>query len=238
MSSLLFMFHPIGKMLLLGGSLTADPECCRQRRDYKSFGPNQRNVDWDSAPAIQEMPVTSAITKVLVGQCVRETLKLPSAALVADAGGARLPIAVEGYAVSGGGRYISRVDVSLDGGHTWDQAELIRDPYAGHKAWAWKRWRYLGHLETPPAAGEDRHLQCREVVVKATDCSYNTQPETHSSIFNARGNLANAWHRIKVCPECAPATAVQGEVRTNKVVWRTGKIYGCGFGKEEEDSKA
>lgn len=208
-----------------------------QRRDYKSFGPNQRNVDWDSAPAIQEMPVTSAITKVLVGQCVREAGKLAPTALGPDAGHGRQPVAVEGYAVSGGGRYISRVDVSLDGGRTWDQAELITDPSAGHKAWAWRRWRYLGHLETHSAGGKDRHLQCREVVVKATDNSYNTQPETHSSIFNVRGNLANAWHRVKVCPECVPAAAAHGESGMNKVVWRTGTTYGCGFAKEG-DGKA
>lgn len=208
-----------------------------QRRDYKSFGPNERNVDWDSAPAIQEMPVTSAITKVLVGQCVREAGKLAPVASASDAGEGRQPVAVEGYAVSGGGRYISRVDVSLDGGRTWDQAELLADPSAGHKAWAWRRWHYLGHLETPSAGGNGQHLQCREVVVKATDNSYNTQPETHSSIFNLRGNLANAWHRVKVCPECVPAASTQGESGTNEVVWRTGKTYGCGFGKEEEGGK-
>lgn len=78
-----------------------------------------------------------------------------------------------------------------------------------------------------------QHLQCRDVVVKATDNSYNTQPETHSSIFNVRGNLANAWHRVKVCPECVPATATQGEGEANKVVWRTGNTYGCGFGTDE-----
>lgn len=33
-----------------------------QQRDYKAFSPgvNWDNVDWDAAPPIQEMPVTSA----------------------------------------------------------------------------------------------------------------------------------------------------------------------------------
>ncbi|KAG6367825.1 hypothetical protein INS49_002020 [Diaporthe citri] len=207
-----------------------------QRRDYKSFGPNERNVDWDSAPAIQETPVTSAITKVLVGQCVRQADKFTGPASLLDVSDGREPVALEGYAVSGGGRCISRVDVSLDGGRTWDQAELLADPGAGHKAWAWKRWRYLGHL-TPPAGAEGQRPQCAEVVVKATDSSYNTQPETHSSIFNVRGNLANAWHRVKVCPECVPAEAAQGESGMDKVVWRTGRAYGCGFGTEKEDAR-
>jgi sulfite oxidase len=36
-----------------------------QQKDYKSFSPNVDwdNVDWSSAPAIQEMPVQSAITE-------------------------------------------------------------------------------------------------------------------------------------------------------------------------------
>jgi sulfite oxidase len=62
------------------------------------------------------------------------------------------PIAVQCYAYSGGGRAISRVDVSLDGGKTWDQAELVNDcaspdsPCFGNKTWAWQRWRYVGKL--------------------------------------------------------------------------------------------
>ena len=36
-----------------------------QRRDYRCFGPNVGgNPDWDSALAIQEMPVQSAITSL------------------------------------------------------------------------------------------------------------------------------------------------------------------------------
>lgn len=208
-----------------------------QRRDYKSFGPNERNVDWDKAPAIQEMPVTSAITKVLVGQEVRQADKSTRPGSAPDATDGREPIALEGYAISGGGRFISRVDVSLDGGTTWDQAELLADPSAGHKAWAWKRWRYLGHLGAPPTEVDGQRPQCTEVVVKATDNSYNTQPQTHASIFNARGNLANAWHRVKVCPGCVPAGSAQGGSGMDKAVWRTGRAYGCGFGTEEEDAK-
>ncbi len=39
------------------------------------------------------------------------------------------------------------------------------------------------------------------MLVKATDDAYNTQPEHHESIYNVRGNLANAWHRVKVCKD-------------------------------------
>lgn len=206
-----------------------------QRRDYKSFGPNERNPDWDAAPAIQEMPVTSAITNVLVGEGVRECQAAWLAAGRAASGPttrgdeAQL-IALQGYAVSGGGRDITRVDISLDGGQTWDQAELVPDTWTGNKAWAWKRWRYLGQLGRPEQGA------CVQVVVKATDNSYNTQPETHASIFNARGNLANAWHRVSVCPE-RTAFKKEGGTGAESVIWRTGEVYGCGFKKEREEAE-
>lgn len=216
-----------------------------QRRDYKTFGPNVgSNPDWDSAPAIQVMPVTSAITRVWVGDCVRkggvpwlgsgQATQKPdqttgrgkavqrSSPAPNDTPNAE-PIALQGYAYSGGGREITRVDVSLDGGHTWDQAELLGDwdsgsTRRGTRHWAWKRWRYTGSLPTSKSGGQgDR---CTTVVVKATDHDYNTQPETHSSVYNARGNLATAWHRVRVCPPRR-----DGEQDT-------GRAYGCGFGCE------
>jgi len=143
-----------------------------QRRDYKSFGPNVGDKpDWSTAPSIQEMPVTSAITRVARG----------------DRGEG--PLRVEGYAYSGGGREIVRVDVSMDGGESWGQARLVDDEARGSRAWCWKRWRYEG---TPGGEGK------AEVVVKATDESYNTQPEGYGGIWNARGNLSCAWHRVDV----------------------------------------
>jgi sulfite oxidase len=282
-----------------------------QRRDYKSFGPNEgANPDWDRAPAIQEMPVTSAITGVWVGDCVRRgrvpwmgnsTNSTTSAAQQTDQTSRILdiaavskkvgftpnptlptspasevpcapttpaePIALQGYAYSGGGRPIARVDVSLDGGKTWDQAELVNDcaPTAdgkdtcfGNKAWAWKRWRYVGRLpvlslpaqdkdDTSPAtattadetAGDGgchdrtrtnkRTKHCTTLVVKATDDAYNTQPESHRGIYNVRGNLATAWHRVKICPRCTENGDGKG------VTWSTGETYGCGFRKEAEE---
>ncbi|KAJ0159082.1 Sulfite oxidase [Colletotrichum tanaceti] len=151
-----------------------------QRRDYKAFCPGEGpEPDWDSAPAIQEMPVTSAIT----------------AAGVESPGGAtgrERRVKAEGYAYSGGGREIVRVDVSTDGGRTWKAAELIADKGVGNKAWCWKRWRYEG-----PVAEESKEKEDRvRLVVKATDEAYNTQPESHESIYNVRGNLATAWHRV------------------------------------------
>lgn len=55
-----------------------------------------------------------------------------------------MQVKVSGYAVSGGGRGIERVDVSIDGGKTWLEAsrfQKIGVPYipddASSDKWAW-----------------------------------------------------------------------------------------------------
>ncbi|KAH8906452.1 hypothetical protein BR93DRAFT_880040 [Coniochaeta sp. PMI_546] len=232
-----------------------------QRRDYKGFGPNEgANPDWDRARAIQEMPITSAITRVWVGDGVRrgEVPWLKAGELRTrlnvnaeshdeeDSSEGKGPVALQGYAYSGGGREISRVDVSLDGGRTWDQADLVddwaRQRCKGTKHWAWTRWRYVGRLPPLPdssssssstAAGrQEKEKHCAELVVKATDDSYNTQPGDHKAIYNVRGNLATAWHRVKVCPRCVTG-GTDGSARG--VTWSTAETYGCGFEKEAEE---
>lgn len=146
-----------------------------QQRDYKCFGPNMKQADctgddWAAAQAIQETPVQSAITNILRANGDNKTT-------------------VTGFAFSGGGRRIVRVDVSADGGKTWKQAELQADKAKGARRWAWTLWK----IQWP----KDELQPGKEVefVVKACDESYNTQPQTFDSIWNFRGLLANAWHR-------------------------------------------
>ncbi|MCJ1404958.1 hypothetical protein MMC11_008184 [Xylographa trunciseda] len=147
-----------------------------QRSDYKCFGPNDdKKPDWSRAPAIQETPVQSAITMI------RE---------LSASNDREAQVVIEGYAVSGGGRSIVRVDVSTDDGKTWDQAEIEHHATAGSKDWSWKRWRYTA------SKGSIGSM----VVVKAVDEAYNCQPETYGPIYNVRGNLASAWHRVPFGP--------------------------------------
>lgn len=147
-----------------------------QQNDYKGFSPS---VDWDtvdfkSAPAIQELPVTSAICEPAEG-----------AVISADEG----EISLKGYAWSGGGRGIVRVDVSLDDGKTWHVAKLEGEDKL-ERAWAWKLWQ-----ATLPLPEGKNSLQ---ICVKAVDSSYNSQPESVAPIWNLRGVLSNAWHRVNV----------------------------------------
>ncbi|KAG7472028.1 hypothetical protein MATL_G00104240 [Megalops atlanticus] len=156
-----------------------------QQNDYKGFSPSTDwdTVDFKSAPAIQELPVQSAITQPAEGSVVERSQE---------------EVTIKGYAWSGGGREVVRVDVSLDGGRTWHVAELrsgekgqeaAASPPPG-RAWAWKLWEVTAPL--PPAAQE------LEIVCKAVDSSYNVQPDTVAPIWNLRGVLSNAWHRVRV----------------------------------------
>lgn len=175
----------VNRIILAGEESTSQ----WQRRDYKCFGPNvgSQNPDWDSAAAIQEMPVQSAITSLreisIHSEQDRELFQMNG--LEEDC------VLVEGYCYSGGGRRIVRVDVSADGGTTWHQAELLANEAKGAKAWAWRRWRWI----TPkPETG------CY-FVVKAVDEAYNTQPNDYEPTYNFRGNLTSAWHRVGYKPD-------------------------------------
>lgn len=96
-----------------------------------------------------------------------------------------------GYAWSGGGRGIIRVELTPDGGKTWYSAELEQSPDQDlEHMWAWTLWKAQIPL---PKEGEKFTL-----AVKATDRSYNTQPETAAGIWNVRGLIHNAWHRIEI----------------------------------------
>ena len=93
-------------------------------------------------------------------------------------------IEVRGYAFAGGERHVARVDVSLDGGASWAQAELLDDL----GPWAWRHWRHTAHLP----AGE------HEIVVRAWDSSAATQPDDERGLWNPKGYVNNARPRIRI----------------------------------------
>ncbi|KAK5149658.1 hypothetical protein LTS14_010789 [Recurvomyces mirabilis] len=154
-----------------------------QQRDYKCFGPNEGSKpDWESAVAIQETPVQSAITDV---QKVT-TNRLKDSSLARVYGLEEESIILRGYAFSGAGRSIVRVDISPDNGKTWQQAQIEDAKEQGQRSWSWRLWS----LAVPT------RLLSGNVCVKATDDGYNTQPESFTPYYNFRGNLANSWHRV------------------------------------------
>lgn len=152
-----------------------------QQSDYKTFSPNVDwdNVDWSSSPAIQNMPVTSAITDP------------PPETVISRDGDDELTVKIKGYAWSGGGNGIVRVDVSVDNGHTWQDATLKKVNQQPGRCWAWTLWEC--DVEIPKG-----HTGPIEIVAKATDESCNTQPERAEGIWNLRGVACNTWPKLKM----------------------------------------
>jgi sulfite oxidase len=90
---------------------------------------------------------------------------------------------VNGYAFAGGERSVARVDVSIDGGVTWSQAELLDD--LGQ--WAWRQWQIA--FDVAPG---DYELQ-----VRAWDSSAAAQPSDEAGLWNPKGYVNNATPRIR-----------------------------------------
>jgi sulfite oxidase len=109
-----------------------------------------------------------------------------NAVICSPVDGAVLPagsILVQGYAMAGGGRTVERVDLSIDGGVTWSVAEL-----GEQQPWAWRFW--AAQLSLPPGP--------HEIIARAWDSAANTQPEHAHAIWNFKGYMNNAWHRVRV----------------------------------------
>ena len=143
-----------------------------QTKDYKLFPSSVQKgqQNWQEGLTIDALPLNSAI-------CTPER-------------GARLqagPVTLRGWATASE-RAVIRVDVSLDGGRTWKQAELQQDASEPH---AWTLWRLEARLEK----GE------HELVVRALDSAMQTQPDTPDDTWNFAGYLAVHRHRIHVTVE-------------------------------------
>jgi sulfite oxidase len=102
-------------------------------------------------------------------------------------------VEVSGVAVAGAGKRLSRVDVSVDGGASWSTAEILKQ----RGLWAWRLWRIVVRLD----AG--RH----QLICRAWDSAAQTQPESPAQLWNFKGYMNNAWHRVGI-------TAVAGASRS------------------------
>ncbi len=140
-----------------------------QQTDYKLFPPN----------------VTPASVDWATGITINE---LPlNAAICEPADGAEVtagPLTVRGYAAATG-RTIERVDLSPDGGLHWHQTVLEQRPDA---PWSWTFWN----------APLDLPVGYHELAVRAWDSAGQTQPAMAADVWNFKGYLSAAWHRIRV----------------------------------------
>ncbi|KAJ8605093.1 hypothetical protein CTAYLR_000375 [Chrysophaeum taylorii] len=97
---------------------------------------------------------------------------------------------VEGYAYSGGGRKIIRVEVTLDNGRSWflvkDVTHPPNTPTPAGKYWGWCMWK----IPVPRA----QLVAAQNVRVRAWDSGMNTQPSNLT--WNVMGMMNNPWFTV------------------------------------------
>jgi sulfite oxidase len=137
-----------------------------QQRDYR-----MRIHDGDrSGPGdgtmLGEVATTSAITEPAAG----DRLTGPR-------------ITIRGYAIAAHGRDIARVEVSSDGGASWQPARMHGGPPG-----AWRLWQ----------VGLDVEDGVHEFVVRAWDDAGEGQPADVAEVWNPDGYGNTAWDRVTV----------------------------------------
>ena len=139
-----------------------------QSRAYKLFPPDVRadTADWDQGETLGDLSVHAVICRPQDGETLFAGEKL-----------------IQGYAVTGGGHRIERVEIAVDGGTNWVAARLgeADDP------WTWRFWEADVRLEPGPV----------EIVARAWDSGSNSQPEEARSVWNFKGYMNNSWHRVR-----------------------------------------
>ncbi|CAK7328306.1 unnamed protein product [Dovyalis caffra] len=149
------------------------------QKDYKMFPPsvNWDNINWSSRRPQMDFPVQSVICSLEDVTAIKPG-----------------KVKVSGYAASGGGRGIERVDVSVDGGKTWVEASRYQKPGVQYVSDAMNsdKWAWVLFDVTVDVS------QSTEIVAKAVDSAANVQPENVQEIWNLRGILNTSWHRVQV----------------------------------------
>jgi sulfite oxidase len=112
------------------------------------------------------------------------------------------PICLQGYAIAGEGHCIERVEVSSDRGATWADATLLEQP----QPWTWCFWE----VTLPFAPGT-----C-QLIVRAWDLAGGTQPEDVRQVWNWKGYMNNAWHRVNIVVQQANAPESNASGRTSR----------------------
>ena len=114
----------------------------------------------------------------------------------------KLVLSVSGVAYSGGtGNAIGRVEVSVDGGHSWSDAKLNLSEIKkddSSKSFGWVRWGYTADVDAPGGNEEDLYRQtgvAKVVYVRAIDTEGNSQFETPGP---NRGYIYSGWSKVKV----------------------------------------
>jgi len=142
-------------------------------------------------PVIQTLPVQSIVCKPEMGQIYPGNTEF---------------VEISGVAWSGAGRGICRVEVSIDGGKTFTATNILPPPTDDIKPecgmgrnWSWRQW-----TETVAVTKEMKEKLARnesvelEIVCRAIDGDFNSQPELMEEVWNVLGICVNHWSRVKI----------------------------------------
>jgi sulfite oxidase len=91
-------------------------------------------------------------------------------------------LTIRGYGIAGDGRTVARIDVSLDDGLSWQQADLHPAP----GKWSWRPWSLKVEVGPGPL----------RITARAWDDAGALQPESAASLWNPRGYGNTAWARV------------------------------------------
>lgn len=160
-----------------------------------------RSVKWLGEIALQDSPsdnyfqsvayrlfppdVNAATAVESEGEMLGEVFV--SAAICSPLDGDALPsgvVNVRGYAIGQGGAPVAYVEVSADDGRTWVRATLLGES----QPWAWQLW--TASIALLPGR--------RTIMARTVDVQGRTQPAGVDEIWNFKGYMNNAWHRIAV----------------------------------------
>ncbi|MBV9390986.1 MAG: sulfite oxidase [Verrucomicrobia bacterium] len=90
---------------------------------------------------------------------------------------------IKGYATAGGSRCAVRVEIGYSEPLKWIEASFQDPAQTG----SWRRWRTL----------IPKLLVGELICVRAWDSAANTQPEDPENVWNFKGYMNNAWHRVR-----------------------------------------
>ncbi|CAG8456356.1 537_t:CDS:2 [Acaulospora colombiana] len=153
--------------------------------EYDAERANNEKIWYNPDYLINELNINSVITSPAHG----ERISLSSFVSTSE-------YIIKGYAYTGGGRKLTRVEVSLDDGKSWLLASLTcsEDSHpsvlnrSARKYWCWIFWSIPVSII--------RLVRCKEIRVRAWDASQNTQP--NDPTWNVTGMMNNCHFRVKV----------------------------------------
>lgn len=135
----------------------------RMQREINPHDPR----DVSRGAALSEVPLNAVIVE-------------PAPDQVVQAG----RVLIRGWAMGSGGRPVTAIQVSTDGGQNWRRARILH----GSAAWTRAFWEAVLDLAPGP----------HTLVVRAADDTGAAQPPTVSATWNVKGYNNNAWHEVMI----------------------------------------